>query len=468
MLHFLLADLIATVVSWIVFYNFRKYILEQSTPEFATTIFFGAIPMVLYWWTVYAFWGAYTEIFKKSRIREFFKIFRATFAGIIILLFALLSYDIFVLFVLQEDTEVAFKNYHITITSYFFIQFVISAFIKIILISYIKKLIREGVISFRTLLVGADTNALDIYQEIDNYNKNLGFNIIGYVQLNTEKDLLHNHLSILGNYQQLEEIVKQHKIEKVIIAIESSEHKKIEDLLNQLEGLGVDIYILPDMYQILLGSVRVTHIFSTPLIEINRQLMPLWQQFIKRIFDVCFSLAVIILGFPFLLFFALMTKLSSKGPIIYSQERIGKGGKPFKMYKFRSMYIDAEKHGPALASDHDKRITPWGLFMRKTRIDELPQFFNVLLGDMSIVGYRPERQYFIDQIVQKAPHYKHLLRIKPGITSLGQVKFGYAKNVDEMIKRLKFDIIYMENMSLAMDFRILAYTVLIIFQGRGK
>ena len=154
--------------------------------------------------------------------------------------------------------------------------------------------------------------------------------------------------------------------------------------------------------------------------------------------------------------------------MFYRQERIGKNGHPFSIIKFRSMYVDAEKQGPALSSDHDPRITPWGRFMRKVRLDELPQFWNVLKGDMSIVGPRPERQFFIDQIIKIAPHYRHLHRVRPGLTSLGQVKYGYAETVAQMVERLKFDILYIENMSLAMDFRVLLYTLKIIVEGRGK
>jgi len=164
---------------------------------------------------------------------------------------------------------------------------------------------------------------------------------------------------------------------------------------------------------------------------------------------------------------AIRVKLSSPGPVFYKQERVGLKGKPFYIYKFRSMYIDAEKKGPALSSKNDPRITKFGRFLRKWRFDEIPQFFNVLIGDMSLVGPRPERQHYIDLIVEKAPAYNHLKKVKPGITSWGMVKFGYAENVDEMIQRMKWDLLYIENMSLSIDFKIMIYTVLIVFQGLG-
>jgi len=222
------------------------------------------------------------------------------------------------------------------------------------------------------------------------------------------------------------------------------------------------------MYDILTGMVKMSSIIGTPLIQISHDLMPAWEENLKRIIDVIIALFALVILSPLYLVLSIGVKLTSPGPVFYSHERIGRYGKPFMIYKFRSMYQDAERNGPALSSHNDNRITRFGLFLRKTRLDELPQFYNVLIGDMSMVGPRPERQFYIDQIVKKAPHFNHLQKVRPGITSWGQVKFGYASTVDEMIERLKYDILYIENMSLVVDLKILIYTIKTILKASGK
>jgi lipopolysaccharide/colanic/teichoic acid biosynthesis glycosyltransferase len=195
--------------------------------------------------------------------------------------------------------------------------------------------------------------------------------------------------------------------------------------------------------------------------------MPAWQQNLKGFLDVILAFVALILLSPLFAALAIGVRLSSHGPIFYKQERIGKNGKPFIIYKFRSMYIDAESTGPKLSSKNDSRVTPFGRFMRKSRLDEIPNFFNVLRGDMALVGPRPERSHFIKEIVKQAPQYTQLLKVKPGITSWGQVKYGYAENVDQMIRRMKYDLLYIENMTLYVDLKIMIYTVLTILKAKG-
>ena len=235
-----------------------------------------------------------------------------------------------------------------------------------------------------------------------------------------------------------------------------------------MANLKVAIKVIPDIYNIITGSVKMNSIFGALLISVNPEIMPSWQKTVKRLLDILISIMAIVLLIPIYIILSVMIKTGSKGKIIFKQKRIGLNNIPFEIFKFRSMYIDAENNGPQLSSQNDKRITPIGKFIRKSRLDETPQFFNVIRGEMSLVGPRPERQFFIDQIIQRAPHYKHISSVKPGITSWGQVKYGYAENVDEMIARLKFDLLYVENMSLILDIKILFYTVIIMLKGSGK
>ena len=233
-------------------------------------------------------------------------------------------------------------------------------------------------------------------------------------------------------------------------------------MISRLGDIDVDIRIVPDTADILSGSVKTSDVLGVPLMDIKTGLMPDWQQNFKRLIDISFSVIGMIVLSPFLLYYAVRTRLSSPGPVVFLQERLGYKGKPFKIHKFRSMYKNAEENGPQLSSHNDARITPWGRIMRKWRIDELPQLWNVMKGEMSLVGPRPERRYYVDEIMKKAPYFKYLLKVKPGLTSWGMVKYGYAENIDQMIEDCSM-IWFISKTFLALDFKIMLHTLRIIF-----
>ena len=459
-----LGDLAAAAAAWALFFVYRKRLEAPGTSwgeSLADDNFWVGVGLLpLAWLLLYSLFDRYGDIYRLSRLSTFFRTGLLAGLGVTVVFFALILDDI------VTDYRTYYRSYAVLLA----LHFGLTASLRMVTLTWASRRLKAGEVGYVTLLIGGGARALELHGDVTGRPKGLGYVLRGYLSAGDGDEPLSARLPRLGGLGDLRAVIEAYGIEEVLVAMEPREHDRLRAVVDVLFEYGdrLLVKIIPDMYDMLLGNVRMNNVYGAVVIEIRQHLISRPVAIVKRAGDVvCSALALALLA-PLLTYIAVRTRLSGPGGVIFRQERVGRRGRPFEILKFRSMVADAEALGPQLSSDADPRVTRWGRTMRKWRLDELPQFWNVLRGDMSIVGPRPERQHFIDRIMAHAPQYRHLLKVRPGITSWGQVKYGYASTLEQMLARLRFDILYIENMSLALDLKIMFYTVLVLVQGRGK
>lgn len=427
----------------VVFLSQTKLIWEQ--------ILIPLLALVVYWLS-----GYYAVPFGKSRLQELITTFFSSLINTALIYLALLTND--------QLTHRS-SNWGLILILVILLFAIVYAG-RISITQHAINRLRKRQWHFNTLIIGNSAASRQTALNLSEAKSTLGYHVCGFVKVPEEHQIYDG--KPVYRVSELPVVCKKLDIDHLIISLESPDENRTLQLLYQLFGLDVPIQIQPDTLSYMTSSIHMQDIYAEPFIDITRPVVSNSSLAIKRAADVILSILALIVLSPIMLAVGIAIKLDSNGDMLYSQERIGKHRKPFRIYKFRSMRNDAEANGPQLSSDSDTRITRIGKYLRKYRIDELPQFWNVLRGDMSLVGPRPERAFFINQIVKQAPYYTLIHQVRPGITSWGMVKYGYASTLEEMVRRTRYDLIYLSNMSLAVDAKILLYTVKTVIGGKGK
>lgn len=467
-----LFDILAINAAFIVTFWLRYYsniFPETYNPSIQILPYIvPAVIMTCVWILLFFFTGLYRDWYKESRLDEFFVVTRTVLFGVFIL-FLLISADEIIEFVKTgEPPTLLSRTQFSTLITYAVSIFTFATLNRFIMHTFLAWLFSKGIWIEKILIIGASESGEKLVHEIEKY-PNLGYSVAGFIDDDgRKKGTKCSNFPVLGTYSDLDNIIKEHHVSGIIISYVSRSPNEILKILNYCSESNVKIYMVPTLMDVISGHLKTHRIFGVPLIVLLQEHMPSWQAQIKRVLDIIMAIVILVVGSPLWLLTWLIVKVTSKGPAIFRQERIGQNGKPFIMMKFRSMYDDAEKRtGPQWATENDPRVTPFGRFMRVARLDEVPQLINVLKGEMSFVGPRPERAFFIEQLKEEIPWYVRRIKMKPGITGWAQIKHKYDATIEDVKKKIIYDMYYFENMSILLDIKIIVRTFLVVLTGKG-
>jgi len=450
-------DLLTINVAWIIYYALRVrsgWIQVVIVPEFILPMVF----IYLFWVLLFLIVGLYRPWYASSRFDELTLLFKTVTVGCMLLFF--------VIFVDDEGRSDATST-RVLIVMYWIILLVCAGTGRLLLRSMQRRMLVAGIGVHNTLIVGSAPRSRELYEQVKKYPA-LGYRVVGFAGFNSRRAGPGGKgLRFLGGIDKLPTIIAKHEIRDVLIALDSNDHSHLLDIIVKCNAPQVGLKIVPDLYDIISGQARTNQIYGFPLIEISPQLMPPWEEATKRFIDVVVSGIVLIAGFPLWLLIAILIRLDSRGPVLYKQERVGRDGKRFSIVKFRSMQHDAERAGPRWAGKKDPRVTGVGRILRQLHLDEVPQMFNVLKGEMSLIGPRPERPMFVEELSHEIPLYTRRLKVRPGVTGWAQVKHKYDETIDDVRRKVQYDLYYIENMSLRMDFKIILSTISHMLLGKG-
>lgn len=443
-------------LGWTLYYFFRVR-SELFSNAIEPAFWAPMLAISVFWLVLFSFFGLYRPWYAESRFDELVSLFKTVTTGVILLFFLIFIDD-----TLTDDPSTS----RLLILAYWAILLFLLGFGRLSYRTVLKRLTLGGVLKRSTVIVGSFQQSRELYDQVLAHPL-LGLDVVGYVS--TEPITQETRVPHLGGTEDLERVLREQNIQEVLVALPSSEHDALLDIIGKCSGSNVKLKIRPDMYDIISGQARTNQIYGFPLIEITPQLMQPWERVVKRLMDIGVSLAVLVIGLPFWLLVALAIRLTSKGPVFYTQERVGKNGRVFRMVKFRSMFSDAEaKSGPRWADKDDPRVTPIGRILRRMHLDEVPQFINILEGSMSLIGPRPERPFFVEQFIKEIPLYRRRLNVRPGLTGWAQVKHRYDASMEDVRQKLRFDLYYIENMSIRMDIKILIHTFFRMITAKGQ